>query len=448
LTSVQDPTSADDPTEELAEEQSTGETAPNEEPLAEEEAPSEAPLVDEDPPIEEDVNNQDIQHATKKAKKTNYPKCYVCLFTCAVTRAIHLELTPDMTARSFLFAFRKFAARRGPISVMYSDNAQTFRCINRHLQLLNADPTIHDYLAARKTLWIFSASLAPWWGGFWERMVRSVKDLLRRSNGRACLDYIELETSLVEIESVINARPISYVGEGADDPLPITPNQFLNNRRSTRADPEPAIKVEAPTSTSATLLELDKLRRDYVTDICSKFVNDYLLQLDKFHSKGKSGKKIRLGEIVVIHDEHSKRLMWSVGVVKELIPSRDGLIRSAMLKVPNGNIINRAIQSLHPIELREDLDEDVEVANPEPIQEPEDNPAPPALEAETEPAVGTIAPDNEEATTVVDEVEPNATGSGGEYVGNITAQQPTTTRSGRRITTPPHLQDYCLRGPR
>ena len=43
--------------------------------------------------------------------------------------------------------------------------------------------------------------------------------------------------------------------------------------------------------------------------------------------------------------------MWFVGVVKELIPIRDGLIRSGMLKIPNGNIINRGIQSLHPIEL-------------------------------------------------------------------------------------------------
>ena len=64
-------------------------------------------------------------------------------------------------------------------------------------------------------------------------MVRSVKDLLRRTNGRARLFYDELEVNLIEIESVINARPLSYIGEGADDSLPITPNQFLNNRRST-----------------------------------------------------------------------------------------------------------------------------------------------------------------------------------------------------------------------
>jgi hypothetical protein len=77
---------------------------------------------------------------------------------------------------------------------MYSNNAQTFRCVDLHLTLLQSDPNIHDLLARRKLLWIYSASLlAPWWGLFWEWMVRSVKDLLRRTNGRACLLYEELE---------------------------------------------------------------------------------------------------------------------------------------------------------------------------------------------------------------------------------------------------------------
>jgi hypothetical protein len=211
----------------------------------------------------------------------------MCVFTCAVTRAVHLELVPDLSARSFLLAFRRFAARRGPVSVIYSDNAQTFRCVSRHLNILQADPSVQDLLARRNLLWIFSASLAPWWGGFWERMVRSVKDLLRRSNGRACLAYDELEASLIEIESVINARPLNYIGEGADDPLPINPNQFLNNRRSTCATLEPAVNLLAPTSTSAVLVELDKERREYVSNICSRFIEDYVMQLDNFQTKGK-----------------------------------------------------------------------------------------------------------------------------------------------------------------
>ena len=100
----------------------------------------------EEAPIEEDDDPRITTH---------HCKCYVCLFTCAVTRAVHLELVPDLSARSFLLAFRRFAARRGPVSVMYSDNAQTFRCVSRHLNILQADPSVQDLLARRNLLWIF-----------------------------------------------------------------------------------------------------------------------------------------------------------------------------------------------------------------------------------------------------------------------------------------------------
>ena len=324
------------------------------------ELPAESRSLEETLPLEEsppvDVEEEPITTKTIHAK---HLKSYICLFTCAVTRAVHLELTPDMTARSFMLALRRFAARRGPISVMYSDNAQTFRCVNQHINFLHANEQSTNLLANHRMEWVFSASLAPWWGGFWERMVRSVKDLLRRSNGRACLQYDELEVSLIEIESFINARPLTYVGEGADDPLPITPNQFLNNRRSTCAEPEPAINLVAPTSTDQELARMGQERRNYVKQLCSRFVSDYLLEITNFHCKGRPGKRIRIGEIVVIHDETAKRIMWSTGVVTELIPSRDGLVRSAMVRKPNGNIINRAIQFLYPLELRQESEEDM-----------------------------------------------------------------------------------------
>jgi hypothetical protein len=314
---------------------------------------------------------------------------------------------------------------------------------------LQADSSVQDLLARRNLLWIFSASLAPWWGGFWERMVRSVKDLLRRSNGRACLAYDELEASLIEIESVINARPLNYIGEGADDPLPITPNQFLNNRRSTCATPEPAVNLLAPTSTSAVLVELDKERREYVSNICSRFIEDYVMQLDNFQTKGKPGQKIRVGEVVLIHDENTKRLMWSTGLVLELRKSRDGLVRSVVLRSPNGNVINRAIQCLYPLEIRNDKKpegRDVEepAINPVPVQpaEPTIDPAP---TGPVEPIADPALTMPELPDPVAAEVEPIGTGSGGEHVGNLPTR---TTRSGRKSRPPQHLADYCLRGPR
>ena len=39
-------------------------------------------------------------------------KVYICLFTCAKTRAVHLEVVLDMTLESFMLAFRKFLGCR------------------------------------------------------------------------------------------------------------------------------------------------------------------------------------------------------------------------------------------------------------------------------------------------------------------------------------------------
>ncbi|KZS10474.1 Uncharacterized protein APZ42_025060 [Daphnia magna] len=132
---------------------------------------------------------------------------------------------------------------------------------------------------------VFSASLASWWLGFGERMVRTMKHLLRRSNGHACLKYDEIEVSLIETKSVVNARPLIYVGKGNDDPLPITQNQFLNNRRSNCTPPEPAVNLMTPDANNARLLKMYRQRREYVSNICERFMTDYLLQIDKFHCK-------------------------------------------------------------------------------------------------------------------------------------------------------------------
>lgn len=54
-------------------------------------------------------------------------KVYVCLYTCATVRAVHLELTETLTTKDFLLSFRRFKARRGVPAVIYSDNAKTFQ---------------------------------------------------------------------------------------------------------------------------------------------------------------------------------------------------------------------------------------------------------------------------------------------------------------------------------
>lgn len=77
---------------------------------------------------------------------------------------------------------------------------------------------------------MFNIEKAPWWGGTFERMVKSTKRCLRKMVGRARFSLDELHTAIVEIESIINSRPLSYISS-SDLDEPLTPSHLLIGRR-------------------------------------------------------------------------------------------------------------------------------------------------------------------------------------------------------------------------
>ena len=63
-------------------------------------------------------------------------KAYLALFTCAVTRALHIEVTLDLSTETFLNAFRRMQARRGEVTMVFSDNGGAFEGTNNLLTKL------------------------------------------------------------------------------------------------------------------------------------------------------------------------------------------------------------------------------------------------------------------------------------------------------------------------
>ena len=82
-------------------------------------------------------------------------KVYILLLTCATSRAIHLELTPDIQVPAFIRAFRRFTSRRGTPELVISDNAKTFKA-----------KAVKEFMLLRKVRQQFILPASPWWGGF------------------------------------------------------------------------------------------------------------------------------------------------------------------------------------------------------------------------------------------------------------------------------------------
>ena len=289
----------------------------------------------------------------------NGSKVWICLFTCCLVRAVHLELVPDLTAESFIRCLRHFSARRGVPQKVVSDNSKTFRSANKVLKALMESPEVEHHLLDKRIQWTFILEKAPWWGGFYERLVQSTKRCLRKAIGKARMDYDELATVLVEVEATLNSRPISYLSsEDLEEPL--TPSHLLMGRRLCSLPSPVNISDEDPEFgvTASNLTRRMVYLNTVLQNFWKRWKTEYLIGLREIHSNEKGAKdtvaRIQVGDVVLIHDPVQPRALWKMGKVEKLLQGLDGLVRGAALRVQSGTTtisLNRPLQHLYLLEI-------------------------------------------------------------------------------------------------
>ncbi|XP_011170246.2 uncharacterized protein LOC105203174 [Solenopsis invicta] len=109
-------------------------------------------------------------------------KLYLAVFVCFSTRAVHFKLVTALTTEAFLAALRRFMARRGLCSQIYSDNATNFVGAAREL--------------------------------------REVYEFLTKN-------VDEISNELAKIEAVLNSKPLTLLSSDPSDMLALTPTHFL-----------------------------------------------------------------------------------------------------------------------------------------------------------------------------------------------------------------------------
>ena len=96
-----------------------------------------------------------------------------------------MDLVPDSSANSFIRCLRRFTSRRGVSRKIISDNSKTFVSSSKMLTDLSNHPEVETLLADQRVIWSFNREKAPWWGGFFERLIGMTKRCLKRLLGRA-----------------------------------------------------------------------------------------------------------------------------------------------------------------------------------------------------------------------------------------------------------------------
>ena len=156
-------------------------------------------------------------------------KSYLVIFACSLSRAVYLELLPNLSTETFIPCLKRFIARRGRPRVIYSDNGGTFIKAAKWLNKVQKDEHFHNQLAENKIKWIFNLSRAPWWGGQFERLIGVVKNAMRKAIGRGILSWNELSELLLDVEIQINRHPLNYVEDDVELPV-LTPASFMFQR--------------------------------------------------------------------------------------------------------------------------------------------------------------------------------------------------------------------------
>ncbi|XP_068756894.1 uncharacterized protein [Montipora capricornis] len=359
----------------------------------------------------------------------NIKKAYVCIFTCASSRMVHLELTHSLTTDEFLQAFSRMTSRRGLCHTVWSDNAQTFKAASREIQKLYDEPTtesqrmwstldqdqIKSEFSSRGIKWKFITERSPWRGGWWERFCRMIKEPLRKVLGRALLTFSELNTLLVRIEGIINSRPLTAVSDDCRDPLPITPAHLAIGRPINQL---PERKESSLEETSKRTVERYLYLQRLLNHYWKRWKQEYLHLLSVRNKWRKEIPSIRVGDIVLISDDNVPRTKWPLAKVERVYPGNDGLVRTATVRAHN-SFYNRPVQRLHKLEI-ESAASQVSPEAEDPVhggEKPQTNTVHAASIPVSKPNLSVVLPEG---------------GQGGE---NVTAR----TRSGRVTKKPKRL---------
>lgn len=164
-----------------------------------------------------------------------------------------------------------------------------------------------EALAEKRIQWKFIVERAPWWGEFYERLVRSLKTPLKKIFGKAMLDAEKLATVFAKVDAQINSRPLTYLSADPDDFQVITPAQILIGRNLQSSPTKAVSNVE---TTSSAITKRFQYHQRLVNQFWKRWNTEYLKSLIPLKKWLDVSQAIHTGDLVLISEDHVSRGQW------------------------------------------------------------------------------------------------------------------------------------------
>ncbi|GFV78857.1 integrase catalytic domain-containing protein [Trichonephila clavipes] len=271
----------------------------------------------------------------KNQRKGILHKIYICVFVCFVSKAIHIEIVSDLTSDAFIATLKRFFSRRDRCAKLYSDNGKTFVGANKELKrflklIEDSDDNLAGFLSAEGIEWTFIPPRAPSFGGFWDTSVKSIKYHLRRVVSGSNLTYEEFLTVCIQIEGILNSRPLCPLSSNSDDLNALTPAHFLIGRSMTSVVEPNLIELK-----ENALKKWQRITR-LVQLIWNKWHSCYLSELQQRNKWQFKKQNVNVGDLVVLIEDNIPTFKWPLGRITEIYSGSDALIRVVKVKTQFG----------------------------------------------------------------------------------------------------------------
>ena len=263
-------------------------------------------------------------------------KRYGCIFTCLAMRAVHIEVAHSLDVESFLCALSRFTARRGVPNEIFGDNGTNFIGASgilkeefKKLQSSESQAKINDRLRMKEVTWHFNPPLASHTGGVRVRMIRSIRRILTALTNEPAIDDEALLTFLVEVERILNDRPLNC-NQGQVCYLdPLTPSKLLLLRSNTCAPPGVFVGED----------RFSKRWRQaqlQANTFWKRWLGEYLPSLQQRQKWQKPRRNVKVNDLVLMVDKRCSRGQWPMAVVEEVFADKDGIVRQVMVRAKGG----------------------------------------------------------------------------------------------------------------
>ena len=296
-------------------------------------------------------------YLTDPVDPTSQKKGYIIVFTCLTSRAVHLELTLSQKAEDFMACIRLLIARRGEVQEFLSDNYRTHKRMDLELSTLFAACKKENEENGKIFKWRFIPDCAPWFGATYERIIRTIKETMRKVLGSAYLNEYEMRPLLAEIEAMLNDRPLAQMDSSSDSIQPITPSMIMTGHRlGSLPNLMTKPKMTFENQTKYDIQMTWKKRQSLLTQTWNKWRKEYMLSLHRTPKWQAEKPDLKEGEVVLIMTEKLARGEWPLAIVVKnegvhsLRDRQTDKVRAVCLRLSNGKIIKRPIRNLVALE--------------------------------------------------------------------------------------------------